>query len=100
MIPVGDNDNNRKLTPGFKLCIDRCKCPDVCSLSEPRKQSGIHCFFFVVPEEIITGTNITTGGLGISPSPIYFTLITSMFMHCGISICGYSMITSKMLWGI
>lgn len=37
--------------------------------------------FSAVPEKIITGTDITTRGLGISPSPIYFTLITSMFMH-------------------
>lgn len=41
--------------------------------------------FSTVPEEIITDTDITTGGLGTSPSPIYFTLITSMFMHGGIA---------------
>ncbi len=39
--------------------------------------------FSTVPAEILTGKDITTGLLEPTPVPVYFTLITSMFMHGG-----------------
>jgi membrane associated rhomboid family serine protease len=39
--------------------------------------------FSTVPAEILTGKDITAGVLEPTPVPVYFTLITSMFMHGG-----------------
>jgi len=39
--------------------------------------------FSTVPAEILTGKDIATGVLEPTPVPVYFTLITSMFMHGG-----------------
>ena len=37
--------------------------------------------FSTVPAEILTGKDIAAGVLEPTPVPVYFTLITSMFMH-------------------
>jgi len=39
--------------------------------------------FSTVPAEILTGKDIAAGVLEPTPIPVYFTLITSMFMHGG-----------------
>jgi membrane associated rhomboid family serine protease len=39
--------------------------------------------FSTVPAEILTGKDIAAGVLEPTPVPVYFTLITSMFMHGG-----------------
>jgi membrane associated rhomboid family serine protease len=39
--------------------------------------------FSTVPAEILTGKDLATGVLEPTPVPVYFTLITSMFMHGG-----------------
>lgn len=85
MIPVGDNDDNRKLTPIENYVLIAINIPLFMAFQNLGSNQAFPASFPVVPEEIIRGSDITTGGLGVSPSPIYFTLITTMFMHGGIA---------------
>ena len=82
---MGDNDDNRKLTPVVNYVLIAVNIPVFVAFQNFGNNQEFIASFSAVPEEIITGTDITTGGLGTSPSPIYFTLITSMLMHGGIA---------------
>jgi membrane associated rhomboid family serine protease len=45
--------------------------------------------YATIPQEILSGTDVTyQGGYGVTPMPVYLTLITAMFMHGGIAHLG------------
>ena len=92
IIPLGDSDDNRKLTLVVNYVLIAVNIPVFVSFQNLENNQKSISSFPAVPEEIITGTDITTGGSGISSSPIYLTLITSMFMQGGIAHIGGNML--------
>ena len=85
MRPLGDNDDDRKITPVVNYILIAINIIVFILFQKMGSNQAFLASFSAVPEEIITNTDITSNGLGISPSPIYLTLITSMFMHGGIA---------------
>lgn len=48
--------------------------------------------YATVPGEIISGQDVVYGEMGITPIPVYATLLTSMFMHGGLAHLGGNML--------
>jgi rhomboid family protein len=101
MFPIGDDNSDRTITPYVNYLIIAV---NVIVFVFLQGMSGDNVFTYsyaTVPGEILSGHDIVTGakvltdpttgehitmpGLGPTPSPVYLTLITSMFMHGGIA---------------
>ena len=101
MFPIGDDNSDRTITPYVNYLIITL---NVIVFVFLQGMSGDNIFTYsyaTVPAEILSGNDIVTGarvitdpatgehltipGLGPTPIPVYFTLITSMFMHGGIA---------------
>ena len=101
MFPIGDDNSDRTITPYVNYIIIAL---NVLVFVFLQKLSGDNVFTYsyaTVPAEILSGHDIVTSakiltdpatgeqvtmpGLGPTPIPVYFTLITSMFMHGGIA---------------
>src|SRR5215470_12921188 len=101
MFPIGDDNSDRTITPYVNYLIIAL---NVIVFVFLQGMSGDNVFTYsyaTVPGEILSGHDIVTGakvltdpttgehvtmpGLGPTPSPVYLTLITSMFMHGGIA---------------
>ena len=99
MFPIGDDNSDRTITPYVNYLIIAL---NVIVFIFLQGMSGDNVFTFsyaTVPGEILTGRDIVTAarvmtdpntgehftmpGLGPTAIPVYFTLITSMFMHGG-----------------
>ena|SRR5438552_7885462 len=99
MFPIGDDNSDRTITPYVNYLIIAL---NVIVFVFLQGMSGDNLFTYsyaTVPGEILTGRDIVTDakvmtdpltgdhftipGLGPTPIPVYFTLITSMFMHGG-----------------
>lgn len=99
MFPIGDDNSDRTITPFINYTIIAL---NVIVFVFFQGMSGENLFTFsyaTVPGEILTGRDIVTDsqvmtdpytgehftmpGLGPAAVPVYFTLITSMFMHGG-----------------
>jgi len=99
MFPIGDDNSDRTITPYVNYLIIAV---NVIVFVFLQGMSGDNLFTYsyaTVPGEILTGRDIVTDakvitdpltgdhltipGLGPTAIPVYFTLITSMFMHGG-----------------
>jgi membrane associated rhomboid family serine protease len=99
MFPIGDDNSDRTITPYVNYAIIAL---NVIVFVFFQRLSGDNAFTYsysTVPGEILTGHDIVTDtdvfvdpntgqrfsipGLGHTLIPVYFTLITSMFMHGG-----------------
>jgi len=99
MFPIGDDNSDRTITPYVNYLIIAL---NVIVFVFFQGMNGDNLFTYsyaTVPGEILTGRDIVTDakvitdpltedhftipGLGPTPIPVYFTLITSMFMHGG-----------------
>ncbi|MBP6432049.1 MAG: rhomboid family intramembrane serine protease [Ferruginibacter sp.] len=99
LMPIGDDNSAIKERPyvTYALIVANIIVWIVCQGMSG--ESGFTYAFSTVPAEIITGNDIVTQaqhyvdpntgiqwlmpGLGVTPIPVYFTLLTSMFMHGG-----------------
>ena len=92
MIPIGDDDSDRTSAPIVNYILI---CINILVFIMFQGMGGNEAFtlsYATVPQEILTGTDITTNGLGLTPIPVYLTLITSMFMHGSIAHIGGNML--------
>jgi len=99
MFPIGDDNSDRTITPYVNYLIIAL---NVIVFVFFQGMNGDNLFTYsyaTVPGEILAGRDIVTDakvitdpltgdhftipGLGPTPIPVYFTLITSMFMHGG-----------------
>jgi len=83
MLPIGDDDSDRRFAPLINYVLIAINILVFVFL---QGMGGIEKFtyaFSTVPAEILTGKDIAAGVLEPTPVPVYFTLITSMFMHGG-----------------
>jgi membrane associated rhomboid family serine protease len=101
MIPIGDDNSDRHLTPYINYLLIIVNI--LVFVFYQGLGNDIHFTFAyaTVPAEILTGHDIITQpqilhdqltgqriempGLQVTPIPVYFTLLTSMFMHGGIA---------------
>lgn len=80
-MPIGDDNTGRTRTPFVNYLLIAINIIVFIFAQQMGSNEGFLMSFSTVPQEILTGTDITTGGLGPSPQPVYLTLFTSMFMH-------------------
>jgi len=85
MMPVGDDNSGRTVTPLVNYLIIALNILVFVFFQKLGTNDAFLMSFSAVPQEILTGTDITTNGLGVSPTPVYLTIITSMFMHGSIA---------------
>jgi rhomboid family protein len=101
MFPIGDDNSDRTITPYVNYLIIALNIIVFVFLQGMTGNNDFTYSFATVPYEIITGHDLVTSattvvdpdtgqrfmqpGLGVTPIPVYLTLITSMFMHGGIA---------------
>lgn len=99
MFPIGDDNSDRTMTPYVNYIIIALNVIVFVFLQGMSGDSPFTFSYAAVPGEILTGHDIVTNarvitdpntgdrftmpGLGPTNIPVYFTLITSMFMHGG-----------------
>ena len=95
IFPIGDDNSDRTTTPIFTYLLIAINVLVFIFLQGATGENQFTASFATVPEEIRTGQDvsgpvkITVGTqegvirLGETPSPVYMTLLTSMFMHGG-----------------
>lgn len=108
-IPLGDDNRDRKVTPVVNYCLIGINLAVYFLLQTGPQGEKFTMAYSTVPEEIVTGQDIVTEpepylnpqtgrevmdpntgqpvmkpALERTPIPVWFTLLTSMFMHGGI----------------
>jgi len=83
MLPIGDDDSDRRFAPMINYVLIAVNILVFVFLQGMGGNEKFTYAFSTVPAEILTGKDIATGVLEPTPIPVYFTLITSMFMHGG-----------------
>jgi len=83
MLPIGDDDSDRRFAPLINYALIAINVLVFVFLQGMGGNEKFTYAFSTVPAEILTGKDIATGILEPTPVPVYFTLITSMFMHGG-----------------
>lgn len=99
MIPIGDDNSDRQLTPVINYTLVAINILVFIFLQGMGSNVLFTYAYSTVPAEILTGRDVITEaqrmvdqatgqeylipGLQATPIPVYFTLITSMFMHGG-----------------
>lgn len=99
LFPIGDDNSDRHLTPVVNYVLLLLNILVFVLLQGMGADIGFTFAYSTVPAEILTGSDIITDskifldpltgqqvempGLQPTPIPVYFTLITSMFMHGG-----------------
>jgi membrane associated rhomboid family serine protease len=83
MLPIGDDDSDRRFAPLINYVLIAINILVFVFLQGMGGNEKFTYAFSTVPAEILTGKDIASGPLEPTPVPVYFTLITSMFMHGG-----------------
>ena len=83
MLPIGDDNADRRIAPLVNYVLIAINILVFVLLQGMGGNEKFTYAYSTVPAEILTGKDITTGLLEPTPVPVYFTLITSMFMHGG-----------------
>jgi membrane associated rhomboid family serine protease len=83
MLPIGDDDSDRRFAPLINYVLIAINILVFVFLQGMGGDEKFTYAFSTVPAEILTGKDIAVGPLEPTPVPVYFTLITSMFMHGG-----------------
>lgn len=99
MFPIGDDNSDRTITPYINYLIIALNVFVFVFLQRMDGNGSFTLSYATVPAEILSGRDIITDaklftdpntgeqftlpGLGPTLIPVYFTLITSMFMHGG-----------------
>jgi len=83
MLPIGDDDSDRRFAPLINYILIAINVLVFVFLQGMGGNEKFTYAFSTVPAEILTGKDIAAGVLEPTPVPVYFTLITSMFMHGG-----------------
>jgi membrane associated rhomboid family serine protease len=100
-IPIGDDNSDRRTTPVVNYLLIALNIFVFIFWQQWGFDTHFTYAFVTVPKEIFTGTDIMTNsqqvtdpltgqafelpGLQHTPIPVFFTLITSMFLHGGIA---------------
>ena len=101
MIPIGDDNSDRTITPIVNYLLIAANIAVFVLLQGMGANDRFTYAFSTVPQEIVSGTDVVTSartvrdpasgqsfeqpGLGVTPITVYLTLLISMFMHGGIA---------------
>lgn len=101
LFPIGDDNSDRRITPYINYLLILINVLVFVFLQGFGQDLYFTYSFATVPAEILSGKDFITGakdmidpvtgehiqipGLGPTPIPVWFTLITSMFMHGGVA---------------
>src|SRR2546423_9538594 len=101
MIPIGDDNSDRTITPYVNYLLIAANVFVFVFFQQFGQNLDFTYSYSTVPGEILTGKDIVTHariitdpisgeqfrlpGLGVTDIPVWLTLITSMFMHGGIA---------------
>src|SRR5688572_5949043 len=101
LIPIGDDNSDQHLTPFVNYALLIINIVVFVFLQGLGNDIHFTFAYSTIPAEILSGTDIVTNaqivrdpitgqsvempGLQPTPGSVYFTLITSMFMHGGIA---------------
>lgn len=101
LFPIGDDNRDRKIFPLINYLLVIINVLVFVFLQDFGNNEKFTYSYSVVPEEIVTGKDIVTNsktyedlstgetytvpGLEKTPSPVYITIITSIFMHGGVA---------------
>jgi rhomboid family protein len=101
LLPVGDDNRDRRTTPFVNYFLIIVNILVFVFLQTMGSNEKFTNSFSLVPEEIVSGEDIVTNGgvytdpqtgekvrvtgLQPTPSPVYITFLTSIFMHAGIA---------------
>ena len=83
MLPIGDDNTDRRFAPLVNYVLIAINILVFVFLQGMGGNEKFTYAFSTVPAEILMGKDLTTDVLEPTPVPVYFTLITSMFMHGG-----------------
>ncbi len=93
MIPISDNNSDRVRTPFVNYILIALNILVFVYYQQFGSNQAFLMSFATIPHEILTGTDVVfEGGLGKTPIPVHFTLLTSMFMHGGLAHLGGNML--------
>jgi membrane associated rhomboid family serine protease len=108
MLPIGDDNSDRTRVPIVNYLLIASNILVFVFLQRLGADIGFTYSHSTVPGEILTGNDIVTDskiivdpytgdkfelpGLGVTPRPVWFTIITSMFMHGGLAHLGGNML--------
>ncbi len=92
MLPIGDDNSDRHTTPIVTYVLIVINILVFVFLQGMGANENFTYAYSTVPAEILTGKDIATNGLQPTPVPVYFTLISSMFMHGGWAHLGGNML--------
>ncbi len=92
MIPIGDTNTDRTLTPFVNYVLIGINILVFVYYQGMGANVGFTYSLSTVPQEILTNTDIINNTLGVTPIPVYGTLLTSMFMHGSIAHLGGNML--------
>jgi membrane associated rhomboid family serine protease len=108
MIPIGDDDSDRRTFPFVNYLFILVNVLVFIFLQQLGGDTGFTYSYSTVPAEIMSGHDIVTApvwvqdpvsgqqveipGLGVTAIPVWLTLITSMFMHGGLAHLGGNML--------
>jgi len=101
LIPIGDDNRDRRITPFINYLLIAANVYVFIFWQHLGRNDAFTYAFAAVPGEILTNTDIITDnkvltdpyteqsfvlpGLQYTPVPVFFTLVSSMFMHGGIA---------------
>lgn len=92
MLPIGDDNSDRHTTPIVTYVLIVINILVFVFLQGMGSNENFTYAYSTVPAEILTGKDIATNGLQPTPVPVYFTLISSMYMHGGWAHLGGNML--------
>lgn len=82
MIPIGDDNRDRIRTPYVNIALIIL---NIFVYFYFQRDANFTFSFATIPAEILSGQDVIyEGGIGLTPIPVHFTILTAMFMHGGI----------------
>lgn len=108
LLPIGDDNRDRRITPFVNYTLIALNIFVFIFWQDIGRNIDFMFAYSTVPGEILAGSDIVTDakvirdpytgqavqmpGLGVTPVPVYVTLLTSMFMHGGLAHLGGNML--------
>lgn len=92
MLPIGDTNDDRVLTPFVNYILIALNIFVFIYYQQMGSDNIFTLGFVTVPEEILTGQDVANGILAVTPIPVHLTLLTSMFMHGSLMHLGGNML--------
>lgn len=92
MMPLSDDNSGRVITPYVNYLLIAANVLVFVMLQGLGSNEAFTLSYATVPKEILTGQDITVAPLGVSPSPVWLTIFSAMFMHGGIAHLFWNML--------